>query len=83
MRVPASRSKDKENMIIANIDLHSRMYPALEEIHRLLCKEHGSKPFVMCEFCHAMGNGPGDLEDNFQVYPAVRWRLRRFCMGVV
>lgn len=24
------------------------------------------KPYVMCEFCHAMGNGPGDLEDYFQ-----------------
>ncbi len=25
-----------------------------------------TKPYVLCEFCHAMGNGPGDLEDYFQ-----------------
>ncbi len=49
-----------------NIDLYSRMYPALEEIHKYE-QEDGRKPFVMCEFCHAMGNGPGDLEDYFQV----------------
>ncbi|NMN00772.1 beta-galactosidase Bbg1 [Bifidobacterium sp. DSM 109958] len=26
----------------------------------------GVKPYVLCEFCHAMGNGPGDLEDYFE-----------------
>lgn len=29
--------------------------------------DNGIKPYVMCEFCHAMGNGPGDLEDYFQL----------------
>ena len=24
------------------------------------------KPYILCEYCHAMGNGPGDLEDYFQ-----------------
>ncbi len=24
------------------------------------------KPYVLCEFCHAMGNGPGDLADYVQ-----------------
>ncbi len=24
------------------------------------------KPYVLCEYCHAMGNGPGDLEEYFQ-----------------
>ena len=34
----------------------------------------GVKPYVLCEFCHAMGNGPGDLEDYFgciQRHPGV------------
>ena len=26
------------------------------------------KPYVLCEYCHAMGNGPGDLEDYFQCF---------------
>ena len=25
-------------------------------------------PYVLCEYCHAMGNGPGDLEDYFQCF---------------
>jgi beta-galactosidase len=50
----------------SNLDTYSRMYPTLDEIHTYF-KEDGSKPFVLCEYCHAMGNGPGDLEDYFQV----------------
>lgn len=50
----------------SNIDLHSRMYPQLEEIHQYFAQKP-DKPYIMCEYCHAMGNGPGDLEDYFQV----------------
>lgn len=50
----------------SNLDTYSRMYPSIEEIHDYF-KEDGTKPFIMCEYCHAMGNGPGDLEDYFQV----------------
>ncbi len=49
-----------------NLDTYSRMYPTLDEIHSYF-KKDGTKPFIMCEYCHAMGNGPGDLEDYFQV----------------
>ncbi len=49
----------------SNLDLYSRMYPALEEITAYLEKD-GSKPFLLVEYCHAMGNGPGDLEDYFE-----------------
>lgn len=57
---------DKRKYDYSNIDLHSRMYPSLQEIHEYFEKD-GTKPYVMCEFCHAMGNGPGDLEDYFEV----------------
>ncbi len=50
----------------SNLDTHSRMYPMIEEIHDYFEKD-GTKPFIMCEYCHAMGNGPGDLEDYFKV----------------
>lgn len=49
-----------------NLDLYSRMYPALEEIAEYLEKD-GSKPFLLVEYCHSMGNGPGDFEDYFQM----------------
>ncbi len=48
----------------SHLDLYSRMYPALEEIEEYLQKDAG-KPFLLVEYCHAMGNGPGDLEDYF------------------
>ncbi len=57
---------DKRKYDYSNIDLFSRMYPSLQEIHEYF-REDGTKPYVMCEFCHAMGNGPGDLEDYFEV----------------
>lgn len=49
----------------SNIDIHSRMYPAFEEIQEYL-DSNPDKPYLMVEYCHAMGNGPGDLEDYFR-----------------
>lgn len=51
----------------SRLDLYSRMYPSLEEIEEYL--EAGpDKPLILCEYCHSMGNGPGDLEDYFQIF---------------
>ena len=50
----------------SNLDVYSRMYPALSEIQEYLDKG-GSKPFLLVEYCHSMGNGPGDFEDYFQM----------------
>ncbi len=61
----------------AYTDVYSRMYPTLEEISSICgvqtmpVHETGpaegarqrAKPFVMCEYGHAMGNGPGSLAD--------------------
>lgn len=50
----------------SNLDVYSRMYLALSEIQEYLDKD-GSKPFLLVEYCHSMGNGPGDFEDYFQM----------------
>ena len=50
----------------SNLDVYSRMYPELSEIQEYLDKD-GSKPFLLVEYCHSMGNGPGDFEDYFQM----------------
>lgn len=50
---------------LSDIDVYSRMYssPAACDMY---CEEDVvRKPFVQCEFVHAMGNGPGDIEDYF------------------
>ena len=62
----------------SNLDLYSRMYPALSEIEEYLEKD-GSKPFLLVEYCHSMGNGPGDLEDYFQIIQ----KDARMCGGFV
>lgn len=56
---------DKRKYDFSNIDLHSRMYPTFEEIQEYL-DSNPDKPYLLVEYCHAMGNGPGDLEDYFQ-----------------
>ena len=45
------------------IDVESRMYPAIDEI-RPTYFDRGvyKKPLFLCEYSHAMGNGPGDLK---------------------
>ena len=56
----------KETYNYDNLDIYSRMYPALDEIKEYLEKD-ASKPFLLVEYCHSMGNGPGDFEDYFQM----------------
>lgn len=62
----------------SNLDIHSRMYPSFADIHEYFDKKP-DKPFLMVEYCHAMGNGPGDLEDYFQLIDADD----RMCGGFV
>ena len=51
------------------IDVESRMYPRLDEILEYVDDPQFTKPYFMCEYCHAMGNGPGDF--------AAYWELIR------
>lgn len=51
----------------SNIDLFSRMYASTQEMKERISKGM-DKPFIQCEYCHAMGNGPGDLEEYFEVF---------------
>ncbi len=51
------------------IDLVSRMYPAPAWMKDEYLKDkRETRPMVYCEYCHAMGNGPGDLEDYWKVF---------------
>lgn len=48
----------------SGLDLHSRMYASTGEVDDYFAQGN-QKPFIQCEFTHAMGNSPGDLEDYF------------------
>lgn len=49
------------------IDISSRMYPSEEEIFKEELNKKQAHPFFLCEYSHAMGNGPGDLERYWQM----------------
>ena len=60
-------------------DLVSRMYPDVESWKKMSQDKKEKRPFVLCEYCHAMGNGPGDLEDYHKVFHS----SDRFCGGFI
>lgn len=49
-------------------DMHSRMYPPLEELEEYVHNEKKHLPFFLCEYSHAMGNGPGDVKDYWEMF---------------
>ncbi len=49
------------------IDVESRMYPAIDEIKEYYLGEKAKFPLFLCEYCHAMGNGPGDLKNYWEL----------------
>ena len=53
---------------VRDMDLYSRMYPSVEEIDRYFSEGGARRPYILCEYCHAMGNGPGDLEEYFRCF---------------
>ncbi len=48
------------------LDVYSKMYDSLEKVDEYLNNKENKKPYILCEFIHAMGNGPGDIEDYFE-----------------
>ncbi|RXZ82892.1 DUF4981 domain-containing protein [Paenibacillaceae bacterium] len=50
-----------------SLDLESRMYSSVAYIEEYAKDEANKKPLFLCEYSHAMGNGPGDLKDYWDV----------------
>lgn len=51
----------------ASVDLCSDMYPNVQTLTERLEQGKIDKPYFMCEYCHAMGNGPGDLAQYWEL----------------
>ncbi len=75
-------------------DLYSRMYASVEECEKigkgvepvtlwgnqtLAPEKYGKVPFIQCEYAHAMGNGPGNLQEYWDAY----YRHPRICGAFV
>ena len=57
----------------SDIDLFGRMYPAFEEITDYL-DNAPEKPLLLVEYCHSMGNSPGDFKEYLDLtekYPSL------------
>lgn len=61
------------------LDIYSRMYATIEEMDQYIEKKENKKPFLLIEFVHSMGNGPGDMEDYYEKI----YKSDRFCGGFV
>ena len=49
------------------VDVVSAMYPTLEWIDEVLNDPREKRPLILCEYCHSMGNGPGDFKAYWDV----------------
>ena len=61
------------------LDLYSKMYASTQQVDAYFADPENSRPFIQCEFVHAMGNGPGDIED----YMTQIYKYDGFCGGFV
>ncbi|TDZ24904.1 Beta-galactosidase [Colletotrichum orbiculare MAFF 240422] len=50
-----------------SVDMYSQMYKAPYSIRDFI-SNHTDKPFILCEYAHAMGNGPGGLKEYVELF---------------
>ncbi|HHW45370.1 MAG TPA: DUF4981 domain-containing protein [Clostridiales bacterium] len=48
-------------------DVVSRMYSSVDWCDEFCREGKDTRPFMLCEYSHAMGNGPGDLKDYWDI----------------
>lgn len=48
-------------------DIHSRMYASYQDMEEYAQNDEMYMPYFQCEYSHAMGNGPGDVRDYWDV----------------
>ena len=49
-------------------DVCSAMYKTIKYMEEWLANENETRPFFLCEYAHAMGNGPGGLDDYWKFF---------------
>ena len=50
-----------------NTDITCPMYPPIAEMKAYAERENPTKPYIMCEFAHAMGNSTGNFREYFDI----------------
>jgi beta-galactosidase/evolved beta-galactosidase subunit alpha len=72
----------ERDALTENVDVFSQMYAPFEEVERIgqfqdtaegppeLLAARMKKPYILCEYAHAMGNSPGSLKDYWDLFYA-------------
>ncbi len=47
----------------ANTDIVAPMYPGMNSMNEYAAKENPGRPYIMCEYSHAMGNSNGNFKE--------------------
>lgn len=58
---------EEEQRFAPEVDVVSRMYSGTEWCKEFCREGKDDRPFMLCEYSHAMGNGPGDLKDYWDI----------------
>lgn len=61
----AARYKGSTN--VDYLDMESHMYETVPFIEEYAKDHSKTKPLFLCEYCHSMGNSPGDLQEYWKV----------------
>lgn len=62
---PVQYERAQENY---NTDIYCRMYRSVDEIKAYVNKKDIYRPFILCEYVHAMGNSVGGLKEYWDVF---------------
>ncbi|MEG1161841.1 MAG: glycoside hydrolase family 2 TIM barrel-domain containing protein, partial [Bacteroides sp.] len=62
---PVQYERAQENY---NTDIYCRMYRSVDEIKAYVGKKDIYRPFILCEYVHAMGNSVGGLKEYWDVF---------------
>jgi len=49
-------------------DIHTTMYTSIDILEKLGQRTDLSKPHILCEYIHAMGNGPGGIKEYWDLF---------------
>ena len=50
-----------------NTDIVCPMYPSMDYIREYADRKSGVRPYIMCEYAHAMGNSSGNFQEYFDI----------------
>ena len=70
---------DRENLDADTVDVVSRMYKTTDMMYDYIQRTGDKRPIFWCEYSHAMGNGPGDVKDYWDII----WNEPQFIGGCI